>query len=135
MGLEFNDNGVIRILTVEDMQTDLFREAYFDLYKGLNDIKPRWYTSPEDMLRFFDTYEAQLEEHKAREAEELARLSERDGIQYRSWMHYYDEKERRDHEAWERQNAERQAKADYQEELRRRWSPLAVIRMWEYGMI
>lgn len=135
MGIEFNDNGIIRNLTVADMLTDEFRETYYDLYKGLNGIKPRWETSPEVMLHFFDTYEEQYAAEREREAAELAALSQQDGIEYRNWSHFYDEKERRDEEAYQREAEAKASKRDYLARVAARFSPLAAIREWEYGAI
>lgn len=134
MGLQFNDNGIVRTLTVADMATPDFQESYSDLYKGINGFRPRGH-SPETMLRFFDTYEVQLAEHEAEEKRQLAYVSERDGVEYRSWSHYYDVKEAADHAAWKAEEAARQAKLARRAEMYRRFSPLPVIEDWLYGRI
>lgn len=134
MGLQFNDNGVTRTLALADMATQDFQEAYSDLYKGINGFRPRGH-SVEAMLHFFDTYEAQFEESEEDDRRALKARSERDGIEYRNWSHYYDEKERRDYEAYERQQAARQAVLDERAEMYRRFSPLPVIEDWLYGRV
>ena len=130
MGLQFNDNGVIRTLTLEDMKTDAFRETYYDLYKSLHGIKPRWETSPEVMLHFFDNYEAEMEAEHQRELDALKVRSERDGVEYTSWSHYYDVKESVAHAKWEAEQAETLAKAM---ERQLRGGILDTIEDWEYG--
>lgn len=135
MGLQYVDgSGIERTLTVADMLTPDFQEAYSDLYKGLNGFRPRGHDA-ETMLRFFDSYEERMAEHVAEEAAELARLSNMDGIQYRSWSHYYDEQERRDYDAWERAQAERQEALDYRAAFNARFSSLPAIEAWEHGAI
>lgn len=135
MGLQFQDtNGTERTLTLEDMKTPDFQDSYSDLYKGINGFRPRGH-SPEVMLHFFDTYEESLAQHVAEEAAELARLSAMDGIQYRNWSHYYDEKERKDYEAWERAHAERQEALDYRAAFNARFSSLPAIEAWEHGCL
>jgi hypothetical protein len=136
MGLQYVDGtGTERTLTVADMLTQDFQSAYSDLFKGLHGFRPSLNTSPEDMLRFFDTYEAAFEENEAEEAAALARVSERDGIQYRNWMHYYDEKEKRDYAEWQAEEAKRQEAAAHVAEFNRRGSPLPTIEAWEHGAI
>jgi hypothetical protein len=134
MGLQFNDNGVTRTLTLADMATQDFQEAYSDLYKGINGFRPRGHDT-QTMLHFFDTYEAQFEESEEDDRRALKARSERDGIEYRSWSHYYDEKERRDYEAYEREQAARQAVLAERAEMYRRFSPLPVVEDWMYGRI
>jgi hypothetical protein len=135
MGLQFVDaNGTERTLTVEDMKTPAFQDAYSDLYKELNGFRPRCTTSPEQMLRFFDSYEDEFEAQAEQEREALARASERDGIQYRDWSHYYDCKEQRDFEEWRREDEARKAREAVKMEMRRRFSPLPVIEDWMYGL-
>lgn len=134
MGLTFNDNGNIRTLTLADMATQDFQEAYSDLYKSLHGFRPRGHDAA-TMLRFFDNYETELAEVQAEEDRALARESEHDGVEYRSWSHYYDVKEARDHAEWERENAARQAKLAERAEMYRRFSPLPVVEDWLYGRI
>jgi len=134
MGLQFIDaNGNERTLTEADMLTPDFQDSYSDLHKGLHGFRPR-YSTPEQMLRFFGDYEEAMEAHLAQEAAELIRLSERDGIAYRNWFHYYDEQERRDYEDYERQRIEREKQQARKAEMMRRGSPLPVIEDWDYGV-
>lgn len=133
MGLQFTDNnGNTRTLTLADMATQDFQESYSDLFKGLYGFRPRGHDA-ETMLHFFDTYEEAFKENEAEEARALEFVSERDGIEYRSWSHYYDEKERRDYEEYAREQAARQAKLAEKAEMNRRFSPLPVIEDWLYG--
>jgi hypothetical protein len=104
-----------------------------DLAKSLYGTRSACPTTPEAQVFFMNNYEEAMNEELEREAAVLKARSERDGIEYRSWSHYYDEKERRDNEAWERENAERQAKAAHDAELKRRFSPLPVVEAWEHG--
>ncbi len=135
MGLQFIDaDGTERTLTVADMMLPDFADSYSDLYKGINGFRPRGH-SPETMLHFFDTYEAQLAEHLEEEKRQLAYVSERDGVAYTSWMHYYDVKEQRDNEAWLAEKALKDAKLAHQAEFIRRGSPLPVIEAWEHGTL
>lgn len=135
MGIQFVDaNGTERTLTVADMLTPTFQESFSDLYKSLNGFRPRCTFSPEAMLRFFDSYEDEMEAQAEQEREALARASERDGVEYRSWSHYYDLKEQRDFAAWRREEDARQAREAVKAEMRRRFSPLPVIEDWMYGL-
>lgn len=134
MGLAFNDNGNIRNLTLADMATPAFQEAYSDLYKGLYGIRPRGH-SVETMLHFFDTYEKEFERHQAEEDAALAYRSEQDGIKYTSWNHFYQVKEAKEQEAWEAEQATRKAEADLKAEFARRGSPLPFIEAWEHGTL
>jgi hypothetical protein len=134
MGLTFNDNGNVRTLTLADMATPAFQESYSDLYKGIHGIRPRGH-SVEMMLHFFDTYEQEFERHQAEEDAVLAYRSEKDGIQYTSWSHYYDVKEAKDADEWEAEQAIRKAEADLKAEFARRGSPLPAIEAWEYGTL
>ena len=135
MGLQYVDGrGIERTLTVADMATPDFQDAYSDLYKGINGFRPRGH-SPEQMLHFFDTYEARYQEHEAEEAAALARRSEQDGIEYRSWSHYYDVKEAQDHALWEVEEKVRLARLAERKEFSRRGSPMPAIVAWEYGSL
>lgn len=134
MGLQFTDNnGNTRTLTLADMATQDFQESYSDLFKGLHGFRPRGLMDPATMLRFFDTYEDSFAEHEAEEARQLQYVSDRDGIQYRNWSHFYDEKERVAQEAYEREEAVRQAERAEKAEMNRRFSPLPIIEDWLYG--
>jgi len=136
MGLQFIDaKGNERTLTLEDMKTPVFQDSYSDLFKGLHGFRPRgeYLCSPEVMLNFFDSYDQAMADYAAEEAAELARYSAEDGIEYRNWSHYYDEKERRDYEAWERAQVERQEALDYRAAFNARGSALPAIEAWEYG--
>lgn len=134
MGLLFNDNGITRTLTLADMATSDFQDSFSDLYKNIHGFRPRGF-SLESMLHFFDNYETELAEVEAEEARALKARSDRDGVKYRSWSHYYDVKEARDHAEWERENAARQAKLAERAEMYRRFSPLPVVEDWLYGRI
>jgi len=131
MGLQFIDeNGTERTLTVEDMKTDAFKEAYYDLFKSLHGIKPRWETCPEVMLHFFDNYEAEMEAELQRERDALKIRSERDGVEYASWSHYYELKEARDEAEWQAEQAKLSAEI---KERQLRGGILDTIEDWEHG--
>lgn len=135
MGLQYVDgSGIERTLTVADMLTSDFQEAYSDLYKGLNGFRPRGHDA-ETMLHFFDTYEARFEESQEEDRQALARASERDGVEYTSWSHYYDVKEAKDYAEWQAEEAKRQEAAAFHAEFTRRDSPLPTIIAWEHGSI
>ena len=135
MGLQYVDGtGTERTLTVADMLTSDFQEAYSDLYKGLNGFRPRGHDA-ETMLRFFDTYEAAFEESEAEEAAALKHRSEQDGVEYTSWSHYYKVQEEKDHAEYLKEEAVRQEEAAIAAEMTRRFSPLPVIDAWEHGAL
>lgn len=135
MGLQYVDGtGTERTLTVADMLTSDFQEAYSDLYKGLNGFRPRGHDA-ETMLHFFDTYEARFEESQEEDRQALAHVSERDGVEYTSWSHYYDVKEAKDHAEYLAEEAKRQEAEAHRAEFNRRGSPLPTIDAWEHGTI
>jgi len=135
MGLQYVDGtGTERTLTVADMLTQDFQSAYSDLYKGINGFRPRGHDA-ETMLRFFDTYEAQFHESEVEEAVALQRRSDRDGIQYTSWSHYYECKDNQAHEEWTKEQALLDAELAHKAEFERRDSPLPVIEAWEHGVL
>lgn len=137
MGLQFIDaNGNERTLTEADMLLPDFQESYSDLYKGLHGFRPRGHDAA-TMLRFFDTYEQAFAEEEAREAALLKDRSARDGVEYRSWSHYYDVQEekmeaeyRRESEARE---AEEEAKRAAAHERTLRGGIIDTIDDWDHG--
>lgn len=137
MGLQFIDrNGSERTLTEADMLLPEFQETFWDLYKSLHGIRPRgMLQDTRYMLMFFDTYEECMKEQNEEDARSLAVLSEKDGVQYTSWNHYYEmEDARRERECEveaEKQRAIEEAKAEYN----RRGSPAPIIEAWEFGEI
>jgi len=138
MGLQFNDNGVTRTLTLADMATMTFQEAYSDLYKGINGFRPRGH-SVESMLHFFDTYEEQFaqseKEEAAARANRLAYLNQKHGQVFDTLTiaERFNEQA-----AYNRFMAKMEAESEAEAvkaEFKRRFSPAPVIDAWEHGAI
>jgi hypothetical protein len=106
-----------------------------DLAKGLYGTRSACPRTPEAQVFFMNNYEAAFKEEEEREAALLKRNSERDGIEYRNWSHYYSEQDRRAAEAWERENAARIEQQAHKAEFNRRGSPLPAIEAWEHGAL
>lgn len=122
------------VLTLSDMETQDYQEAYSDLYKGINGFRPRGHDAA-TMLQFFNTYEAQFEESQEDDRRALKARSERDGVEYTSWSHYYDVKEAKDYAEWQAEEAKRAALAAEAAEFVRRGSPMPAIIAWEHGSL
>lgn len=142
MGLQFKDiNGVERTLTEADMLLPEFRESYSDLFKGLNGFRPRgdYFMSPSVMLRFFDTYEDEIEAHleAERHEEEIykASLEAQFGQSFETLGQALLHREKVEYDLYLQECAAREAEKAHQRELMRRGSPLPVIEAWEYGAI
>jgi hypothetical protein len=142
MGLQFIDeSNVERTLTVEDMKTDLFRDSFSDLFKSLNGWRPRGehYWTPEYMLSFFDTYDADMEKQVEQERQELEErrlyLEVKHG---RSFASYTDADIFNVEAARQRyaREAEEEKKAQaLKDKFNARMSPLPVIDAWEHGSL
>ena len=136
MGLEFNDNGNIRTLTVADMATSDFQEAYSDLYKGLYGFRPRGHDVA-TMLHFFDTYEAEFA--FAQEREEAALAYRLGYLEHKHGRKFADNREAErfnEQAAYNRfmdaLHAEEEAKAEAAEFVRR-GSAMPVIEAYMHG--
>ena len=136
MGLEFNDNGNIRTLTVADMATPDFQDAYSDLYKSLYGFRPRGHDVA-TMLHFFDTYEAELAFAQEREEAELAyRLGYLEDKHGRKFTNLLEAERFNERAAFNRYmdelHAAEQVRAE-QAEFVRRGSPMPVIEDYMNG--
>lgn len=130
MAIDANGNQVV--YTLEDMLSEDMKDAYSELHKDLYSFRP-FNFNPEAMLTFFEQYDAVFESQQAESAAELKSLGDRDGIEYRNWSHYYDEKERKSYEDYERQAAEEATRKAEQVEFSRRGSPMPAIEAWMHG--
>lgn len=140
MGLQFIDiNGTERTLTEADMLLPEFRESYSDLFKGLHGFRPRGLMDPATMLRFFDTYEDEIEAHLERECheEELykASLEAQFGRSFETLSEALRHREKVEYDLYLQECAAREAEEARRRELTRRFSPLPLIEAWEHGVI
>lgn len=133
MAIDANGNQVV--YTLEMMADPAMRETYFDLYKEIHGIKPRWNFTEEQMLWLFNNYDQLFEEEQENERRALAAKSEKHGIEFKSWSEYYDFKDRTAYERWQAEEAVRQQAAAEKAEFFRRGSPKPFIEAWEHGAI
>jgi hypothetical protein len=136
MGIQFNDNGTVRDLTLADMATPDFQDSYSDLFKGINGYRPRGH-SVETMLNFFDTYEERFAE-----AEKEWQLEQDLRLDYLNHKHGQVFPDLQTAEHFNVQAAlaryEREAQVEAEEraakaEFVRRGSPQPAIEAWLHG--
>lgn len=127
------------VLTLADMATPAYQDCFSDMFKEINGFRP-WlslYSDHEAMLRFFNTYDQQIEEviaeHDRADARRLVYLNEKHGTSFTTLREASKHNEQMAWNRWEQEReAEAAAKAQ-QAEMTRRFSPLPYIEAWEYG--
>jgi len=122
------------VYTAADI-TEAERSLYWDLYKEINNIRPRWHTSDESIASFLNNYETLFAQKMEEEREELAWLSEKHDQEFKSWSEYYDFMERKDREEYEAAQRERAEKAAFLKAFFSRFSIVAAVTLWEEGLI
>jgi hypothetical protein len=131
-------NATANVLTLADMASSDYQEAYSDLYKGLNGFRPRGHDAA-TMLRFFQTYDERFEESMEEECREAAArltyLNHKHGQTFENLTLAERFNERAAHDRFMK-NLEAQMIAEaHKAEFNRRGSAAPIIDAWEHGAL
>lgn len=125
-------------LTLSDMATPDYQDAYSDLYKGINGFRPRGHDAA-TMLRFFETYDARieevLEEDRREAAARLAYLNHKHGQVFDTLTIAERFNEKAAHDRFMAKLEVEMAEEAEKVEFNRRYSPAPVIDAWEHGSL
>ena len=122
----------IVIITAADI-TDDDRNSWSDMYKEVNNFRPRFTPTDQELADFLNAYPRLMEIQAEEEEAALQRLRDTTGIQFKNWMSYYDYVEGKEVAEWEARKKELAKQAAIKAELADPKSPRMAIEFWDHG--